>query len=117
MLIRAGKAIMALHRRARLFSVVVAVAAALSVPGPAEALSPDGRALLSLLPGAAGGLRLGPARLTAISCWMSSGGSFLGLKNMRIGAGALGPVDALPFACAFFKSKARIHTAPPVASS
>jgi len=47
---------MALHRRARLFSLAVAVAAALAallVAGPAAALSPDGKALLSLLPGAA----------------------------------------------------------------
>ncbi|KAF8648370.1 hypothetical protein HU200_064956 [Digitaria exilis] len=53
------RAIMALHRRARLFpAVAVAFAAALVivlsvVAPPAAALSPDGKALLSLLPGAA----------------------------------------------------------------
>lgn len=50
--------IMAHHRRARLFSAAVVVAAALvalsvGTAQPAAALSPDGKALLSLLPGAA----------------------------------------------------------------
>jgi len=45
---------------------------------------------MSLLLGATGGLRL-----LTISCWMSSGGSFLGLKNMseNRSRSALGPVD------------------------
>ncbi|XP_066342258.1 LRR receptor-like serine/threonine-protein kinase RGI5 [Miscanthus floridulus] len=44
---------MAHHRRARLFSVVAAAALLVLSVGPAAALSPDGKALLSLLPGGA----------------------------------------------------------------